>query len=544
MPKENQISAAVSQRTSILSRAIRQSLLMAAFIIGVLTLVSFIVARSMLEDSILALTRGGSGIPFWMVNSTLQKAGLSDAQALATTLFTIAGLMTVFAILLAILLARGLTQPLRRLAQNVQGIIPGSWEFQRSVHTGDEVETLDAVVDDLVKRLKVTYDHLEEEVADRTQELRKQYVFEKAILQSISYGVVTVDSEGNITGHNPAAEQILDMSIKQIDGKSIADVMQLAEKGDEVQKNDHPVLQCLQSKTLMRSGRTQAFTVRNGKEKHVPISIVAAPLMQEENLLGAVLVFQDVTEERRIDEMKSEFITLASHQLRTPLSIINWYIDLLSGEEANKEGESKEYLSEMATAARRMTNLLNALLQVSRLEDEKATTTITEVHVRNVIEGIMEEAKKSVGEKKITCETNLPDEDCILRTDEDLLKVLLQNLLSNSIKYCKDECTVSLHVSKNEKHMCFAVKDTGMGIPILQQKEIFKKFFRAQNVKEIDTDGSGLGLYICKMITEELGGDIVFESTEGKGTVFTVYLPLNSPESTKKTATSPEGEAA
>ncbi len=273
----------------------------------------------------------------------------------------------------------------------------------------------------------------------------------------------------------------------------------------------------------------------------VAVADSAAPLKDKNGeVIGCVVVFRDVTKERSIDKAKTEFVSLASHQLRTPLSSINWYTEMLLAGDAGKiNKEQKNYLEEVYKGNKRMVDLVNALLNVSRLELGTFAIEPEPTDVVKLAQSVADEQKPQILEKKIKLNQKYVDNLPLLNADPKLLRIVFQNLLSNAVKYTPEKgiINIDLHLVKqgepldtrkaNEDSIAVTVSDTGYGIPKSQQDKIFSKLFRADNVREKDTEGTGLGLYIVKSIVDHSGGKIWFESTENEGTTFYITLPLS-----------------
>ncbi|TSC80553.1 MAG: two-component system, OmpR family, phosphate regulon sensor histidine kinase PhoR [Candidatus Peregrinibacteria bacterium Gr01-1014_25] len=501
-----------------------QSVLLGFFTVGMLSLAAFIVMRRLLTDIVLAIHEATPAFTWQAVQEVLEREGLTDGRIIASALATISGLMLLCAILLAILLARSLTQPIVSLTGKVRTLRPGHWRFDRDVRTGDEVEVLDAVVADMAQRLKKMYERLEAEVRSRTRELRRQYVLDRAILEAIDYGVMTVDEHGAVRQANPGTERLLGCTQDVIVGKSIAEILPLCSGRECRPLSKHPVEQCLRTGKPYRSGVGEHLTAVRADGTMLPVVVAANPLGMA-RVRNAVVVVQDVSEERRVDEMKSEFISLASHQLRTPLSILRWYLDLFGTGGADVAPAQRPYIAEMQGAVDRMVNLLNALLQVAKLEGEDARATLQRVDCRTIVREAIRDIRPVSEARHIRCVEDVPAHAVYAKTDAALLKVILHNLLMNAVKYNKDGGTVDLRLWTDGARVRIAVRDSGAGIPLAEQARVFQKFFRAENIKRFDTDGNGLGLYMCKLILSGLGGDISFESQEGKGTTFTIEIP-------------------
>ncbi len=462
-----------------------------------------------------------------------RQTALGAVRSLAFTHASIGTLLLILAGILALLLARQLTEPLRLLTARVANLGPGDWKLRRSVHTGDEVEALDAVLTDMAKRLSTVYEHQEEEIAHRTAELRRQYALDRTILETIGYGVLTVDAKGFVTGANPAALRLLSMDVKNTTGSSVTDVVRICGHRGNPLTGKHPVLQCLSTRSTVRSPASAHFSVQRSDEGLLPVLYTVTPLMEGSKIFGAILVFQDITEERKIDYLKSEFISLASHQLRTPLSALRWYTELFAERKNNLDKEQRSYLKEMQLSVERMIRLLTSLLRASRSDTDDLHPEIKQVDVRTIARELHEDSEAASHEAGVGCTLHLPKTAVILKTDATLLRIVLQNLVGNAIKYSAHNAgkKVSVTLEQARSGIRFIVADQGMGIPKEEQKRVFQKFFRAKNVRMMDTDGNGLGLYITKTIVERLGGKIEFTSKEHEGTVFTVSFP-----NTKKAA--------
>lgn len=239
----------------------------------------------------------------------------------------------------------------------------------------------------------------------------------------------------------------------------------------------------------------------------------------------AKTLFHSIKEERRVDQLKTEFISLASHQLRTPLSSLKWYAELLS-EEKGLTKDQKDYAKEMVFAVRRMNNLIDSLLHTAQLECEEIVPRMGKVTINILMRNLTKDLKMFAEEKEIEISVHLPKKTIVLHTDAALLGVVLQNLFSNAVKYTDPKGKVGVHVEEKENAVQIIVSDNGIGIPKKDITRIYQRLFRASNVLKIDTNGNGLGLYITKMVIDSLGGTIAVKSMVGKGTTFTVTLPM------------------
>jgi signal transduction histidine kinase len=237
-------------------------------------------------------------------------------------------------------------------------------------------------------------------------------------------------------------------------------------------------------------------------------------------------VEKSLIRQKEIDKMKTEFVSVASHQMRTPLSAIRWYGEMLLGGDAGKMNvEQKEFVGQMHDSSIRMIKLVNSLLNVSRIESGRIIVDPVLSDLGDIIDGVLDEMYPRVQEKnqKIIFSkcSKLPK----ISVDPRLVREVYVNLLSNAIKYSSKKSLISIDITMSKSSIISKIEDNGYGIPKKQQKDIFERFFRADNVINKNQDGTGLGLYITKSILEASGGKIWFESEEGKGTTFWFSLP-------------------
>lgn len=239
--------------------------------------------------------------------------------------------------------------------------------------------------------------------------------------------------------------------------------------------------------------------------------------------------FNEMAEKlKEVDRAKSEFVSLASHQLRTPPSAIKWFAEMLLNEKAGKiiDERQKKYLQEIAYNNKRMIDLVNQLLNVSRVELGTFAIEPRPTDISNVAEEALEELAPQIVKKELNAIKDFDENMPLINTDPALLRIIFQNLISNAAKYTPEKGTIQLTIKKETENFFIKVADNGCGIPKNQQPKIFTKLFRADNAREIDPDGTGLGLYIVQSIVKEMGGAIRFESEENKGSAFYVVLPL------------------
>lgn len=362
-----------------------------------------------------------------------------------------------------------------------------------------------------------------------TEELKK---FELAVAGASDHIVIT-DPNGIILYMNDAAAEITGFSIKESIGKKSGS----PELWGGQMPKDFYIDFWNTIKVKKRSFQGIFSNIRKGGQKYEAANTVTPILGQDGEVRYFVDIGRDVTREQQIDKAKTEFVSLASHQLRTPLSAINWYAEMLIDGDAGKlNKEQMDYLSQVYNNNQRMVDLVNSLLNVSRLDLGTFAIEPEKMDIIKIAKDVIKELVPIITRKRQNIteiyQPNLP----LINADPKLARIIFQNLLSNSIKYTNAKGKISISIKiKNEKYIEIKVTDNGMGIPALQQDKIFTKLFRADNVKATDTEGTGLGLYIVKSIVENAGGKIGFVSEENKGTTFTVDLPRSGMKEKKGT---------
>lgn len=269
------------------------------------------------------------------------------------------------------------------------------------------------------------------------------------------------------------------------------------------------------------------FELQRANGQIIPVDINAS-VIEYDGKMSTMSIIRDITKAKEIDRMKSEFVTIASHQLRTPLSNIKWLTELVLKDQQQYTPAQLELLHDIAKSNERMITLVNDLLSVSRIETgkkfniEKKPSSIVDV-----ISAVVDGARALAQEKrvKIVYHPCAFSKKHLLPLDTDKISQAISNILVNAIKYSPENSTITISCSDCAKGLNITIKDRGIGIPLKQQARVFEKFFRADNVQTVAPEGTGLGLYIAKSIIEAHGGTISFVSKEGKGTAFTIKLP-------------------
>lgn len=247
---------------------------------------------------------------------------------------------------------------------------------------------------------------------------------------------------------------------------------------------------------------------------------------------------QDITDRYIMDRAKSEFVSLASHQMRSPLTVVKWYVDELLRERGGSlKKHQRKYLNIVFQANERMVSLIDTLLNVSRLELGTFAIEPKPLDMQKIIRAVIEELRIPIKRARLRIKEEYDPRVPHLKLDPDMILLVMQNLISNAVRYTRPGGSISISVAVKHGHVrekagskrgtiALVVADNGIGIPPEEQSKIFTKLYRANNARTMDPNGTGLGLYIVKAILDIIGGSISFTSTLGKGTTFTIHLPI------------------
>jgi len=424
--------------------------------------------------------------------------------------------------------------------KSTQKIIEASFAQRKAKEELEDLnKNLKHKVDDQTKSIRTAYES--EKVAK--EKVNAARVEDEALLSSIGDGVIAVDKDGKIMFINIATEQMLEIEAKSAIGRPYEEVLRVEnEKGEALTREKNRLYDALAygKKTITDvscKAESMLYYVKTDKTRF-PVAVTIAPVILNGKITGAIDVFRDITIEKQIDKSKSEFVSLASHQLRTPLTAIKWYSEALLGKKSeNLLPKQKKYLKEISHGNERMIKLIDVLLNVSRMEAGKVKAEPTEIDAKKMMCSIVQEQKFGIKEKKhklsFVCNDVLPGISPKIFADPNLIRMVFQNIISNAVKYTPENGKITCSINEKNKNVVFEITDTGIGIPKDQQKRVFEKLFRASNAFPHDPEGNGLGLYLAKSTVENVGGKIWFESKEGEGTTFFVQLPLFEEQKTK-----------
>lgn len=353
-----------------------------------------------------------------------------------------------------------------------------------------------------------------EQASSKAQEEKEKTL---AIMDNFADALFFFNNNKEAEMINPEVEKTFNIKSSEVIGKSFLD---LREENNSLKAVFDSIIE--EGKEVFRK------EVRLGKD--VFVEVTSIPIFQKDEVIGTLVDVHDITREKNIEKVKTEFVSLAAHQLRTPLAGIKWTLETILEEkdEANISEEIVDFIKKAAEANERMVSLVNDLLNVTRIEEGKYVYDPKNVNMKKVIEASLKEHKEEIERKGIKFSLSQPEEDVsFVKADEEKVTLVVQNFLDNALKYTTEgEISLKLEELKEEKKIKVSVSDTGVGIPEEEKIKMFNKFVRGENVQRMDTEGSGLGLFISKNIIEAHKGEIGFDSKEGEGSVFFFTLPI------------------
>jgi PAS domain S-box-containing protein len=380
--------------------------------------------------------------------------------------------------------------------------------------------------------LKKAHDELEIRVQERTADLNKsrneveqEKARAEAYLSSIGEGVLAIDLKGRIVLMNLAAEQILGKPFSAVQNKSFEKAFHWEDSEGQLITPSAPfVIKAIRDRKITITV-CNFFSKTEGK---IPLATTFSPILVMGKFIGPIITFRDIRQEEKFDRSKSEFIDLASHQMRTPLTGLKWILEEAKNMKSI-DAWKKEYLNDGLTSVQRMISLVHNLLNVSRVETGAIAVNSETVNLGDFIaEFLKGEAQLVANGKKQQIHFAKPPRPILAVIDKQLLRQVVSNLVSNSIRYSLEKTTIEIHVRKMGQKFDLIIRDKGIGIRQKDQKHLFEKFFRAEEASRYSTTGSGLGLYIVQKVLKILNGDIRCDSELGKGATFTVTLPLKA----------------
>ena len=422
----------------------------------------------------------------------------TELQELNWNLFTILIRAILFglvvAIFLSFLLSKTITTPVEKLTDQAARIAAGDFTSSAQIQSEDEIGILSDTFDEMSAQLETTLRQVEEE--------RNKL---DTLFQHMADGMVAFDSDGMLLQFNAAAEEMLD--------RKLDESLRYTDVFPEVQ---------VRQEDVALDGRSIEIDYAAGPRF---LKIYFAPIRLGAEGKGLMAVLHDVTEQRKLDDSRREFVANVSHELRTPLTNVRGYAEtLMSADDIDRDIQMR-FLGVISSEADRMTRIVKDLLTLTRLDYNRMEMHMQRMDLRELGQkaaAAMEGQAKSQG---LTLTCDLPEEMPAVTGDPERIQQVIINIITNAIKYNKPQGSIAITGGVEAEQVFLRVEDTGIGVPKADLERLFERFYRVDKARSRESGGTGLGLAIAKQIVETHGGRIGFDSEYGKGSIVTLYLP-------------------
>lgn len=429
------------------------------------------------------------------------------ALAIDKTLFSIkkiifTGLIlaVILALIFGFIFTKLIFKPLNRLIDISRRISQDDFSQRIRQHGEDEIGELAEAINKMAQGIE-----------DKIKEVSMQNQHLKAIFNSMIEGVIVIDKSGRIVSINGTIEKIFDISRKNAENKIFLEVIRNNELWDIVDK-------VIKEGSIIFREITLDWPVQR------ILKINASSIFENTSVSGCLLVLHDVTEIRKLEKIRSDFVANVSHELKTPLTSIKGFVEtLLEGALEDKQN-SRQFLKIIQDHTNRLNNLINDLLELSYLESEEVSLEKNEINLTKLVDKVLTGFKTEQIKNNIKIENNLP-QGLTLRVNDSKIEQVFINLVDNAIKFNRENGFIRIYNEYLGAEVKIIIEDSGVGIPQKDISRIFERFYRVDRARSRQMGGTGLGLSIVKHIVELHGGKVGVESTEGLGSKFWFILP-------------------
>lgn len=342
----------------------------------------------------------------------------------------------------------------------------------------------------------------------------------RMVLDEVSDPILIANPEGKVIYANKAFAKLTEFDMKEILGSKAGTLwgkMMPAEFYEELWNT-------------IKHKKTKYKGILKNKKKSGTLYDAELRINPIVNQFNEVIYFigveKDISHQVQEDRFRNEFMSIISHQMRSPLTAIKWNLELIETRESkNISPNVQEIVKDISDANDKLISIVDRFLTLTHIESGKISISPHKIRIREFLTTALKEERINATHKKIKTNVDIKEGIDVIYVDSKMVGEALSNLYSNAIKYTPEGGTISINVNKNEKGISFSVTDSGFGIPEEDKNQIFNKFFRASNIKKYSIEGTGVGLYVAKMIIDSCGGQIDFESKINKGTTFRFTIP-------------------
>lgn len=427
----------------------------------------------------------------------------NQVTQLALLIYGIVGLSSV---LLSLFFSRNLTHPIRRLVAGTSQLSQGNFDMQIPIDSNDEIGVLAKRFNAMAGSLKILISNLQTE----TTKLN-------VVLDNVGEGIIATDKDNNIVLANISAAVLAGSLPTDLMGKPFESVFPL-------NKNNHPFQLKLDTSEVYKVYK-EAVYVSPSKRLHY-LDIYSNRMKDNPNNIKFIITMRDQTDERELEMMKLDFVSMAAHELRTPITAIRGYLSLLSRDSSSTlSDQGKQSIERAKSSTSQLVGLISNLLNVTKIERGTLNMALEKIDWAKTVQEILHDHEFGAEEKQISLKYEGPDEGVFVLADEIAMREVVNNLVANAINYTDPDGNITVSVRGEQSSVVTAVRDDGAGIPPNAIDRLFTKFYRVKGGIASGSGGTGLGLYISRSIVELHKGTIGVESEMGKGSVFTVTLP-------------------
>ncbi len=414
------------------------------------------------------------------------------------------GIAVVAALLVGYLLALNFSRPIESMTRRAESMSLGNYDEKLPVKREDEIGQL-------AKALNRMADGLRERIETISDEKKKL----QAILAGMVEGVIAVSDDERIVHINGAASKIAGIPISGSIGRRFWEV------------SDLQVLSEVLGQTLRRRTEVERNVKVVGRDGDMYLNVHSAPIMSSENeLAGAVMVLHDITELNNMERIRRDFVTNVSHELKTPVTAIRAMIEtIIDDKEMSREDEAR-FLEKIKNQSIRLSALVGDVLTLARIESDKGEIESTRLNLRDLVFSVAESFQSDGDVNRVALESDIKEGDVLMAGDEETISQAVSNLIDNALKYTPHSGKVTVRLRADKENAVIMVEDDGPGIEPVHQRRIFERFYRIDKPRSRELGGTGLGLSIVKHAAITHGGTVEVKSEMGRGSVFTITLPL------------------
>ena len=475
------------------------------------------VARRLILVLVVLTALGGSAAYY------TTEMGLTGSEQQAQNLgWIVFGLMTGLSILLAVVIWQNLSSSYRKIRQQLHQFEAEEKIGLIMIDERDELSDLVACINQYLTGIKTRIQkhriqNKELEIQARVAEAERRQT--EAMIFSISEAVLVTDKFDELLMANPAAEKLFCFHWQDSYRRPVEEIIQ-----------DEDLLSLIRHTRQNKSSNLTRLLERPDPEQNKTLSLkvlLSCVLDTEQEVIGVVVVIHDVTAEKEIAKMKDDFVSSVSHELKTPLSSIRAYAEMLSDNEADDPQSYRQFCDIIQEQAQRLNRLIDTILNISRLESGVLKASKDRLNCIEIVKDVITMMQPQAQEKNIEIHPQVETDAMWISADRDMIHQAVMNLVSNAVKYSRPNQPVQVRLGiRNNRQGFIEVQDHGVGIPNDSLEQIFDKFYRVQENNHL-AGGTGLGLHLARQIIETVhAGQITVESRPEKGSTFTILLPL------------------